>query len=719
MSAFVAVALPRPLFVEFTYRHVTSLAPGVRVRVPFGTLSLVGVVCAEARPEPDREVKAVIEVLDETPVIDEKLMGFLRYVGRYYQHPFGEVVQAALPNALTRGISNTRIMTPFYTLCRPGRERLAGKPGSKQRKVLACLAHGETSLDILRARFGVSPAWMAGLVARGWVAVREAFLPACPPFVAPAFTPSAAQASVLSELRKRRGFSVDVLDAVTGSGKTEIYIRFLEQLTRRNRQALLLAPEIGLAETLYRRLQARLPGLCVIQHSGMSEAAKLRAWQAIRAGDARVMIGTRSALFTSFVDLAGIIVDEAHDRGYKQQDGLRYQASDMAVVRARMHGVPVLLGSATPSLESYAQIAKGRWRRLVIGERVIAAAAPRITLDAIAKDHRIGGLSMRLIKEMRRQLRQNHQVMLFLNRRGYAPVLRCGNCGWESRCDACDTHMTAHTQSRRLICHHCGRDRPLPVNCPACGKRDLQMVGMGTQRLEQTVKFQFPEARVLRVDSDVFTTPRQFNAALAQVAKHEVDIILGTQWLSKGHHFPALQLVAVIDADQAFYSTDFRAEERLAQLLVQVGGRAGRESSGHIWIQTSQPGHPVFQVLRAPYEETAKRLMQLRAQGDLPPYSAQALLYARHREEKRAMQALCLTRDGACSAGIGGDWRWLGPAPALMARKDGEQRAQLIVQAPRRAALQRELPALNRWLIAQGKAFGVRVGIDVDPQWME
>ena len=719
MRAFVSVALPRPLFAEFTYHHLSALAPGVRVRVPFGNLSLVGVVSAKARPEPDKAIKAVTAVLDDAPVIDDKLMAFLRYVSRYYHHPFGEVVQAALPNALARGSRNTRRLTSLYALCRAGRERLAGSLGAKQRKVLDFLVRGEASLDVLRDKFAVSPAWMAALAARGWVEVREAFLPSLPPLVTAAFPPSAAQEAVLCELQRRRGFSVDLLDGVTGSGKTEVYIRWLERLTRDKRQALVLTPEIGLAEALYRRVQERLRVFCVRQHSGMSDGARLCAWQAIRAGDAQVMIGTRSALFTSFADLAGIIVDEAHDRGYKQQEGLRYQARDMAVARARMDDVPVLLGSATPSLESYAQVARGRWRRLVLAERVRAQAPPRITLDDIGKARRIGGLSVRLIKEMRHQLRHNQQVMLFLNRRGYAPVLRCRDCGWDSQCVACDRHMTAHTESRRLICHHCGRDQPLPVSCPACGKGDLQMLGMGTQRLEQTVQFQFPQARVLRIDTDVFPTARRFNAALDRVARHEVDIVLGTQWLSKGHHFPGLQLVAVIDADQAFYSTDFRAEERLAQLLVQVGGRAGRESSGHIWIQTCAPGHPVFQVLRAPYMETAKRLLQLRKLADLPPYSAQVSLHASHREEHRAMQALYLTRDGARAAAIGADWRWLGPAPAAIARKDGRQRAQLIVQAARRASLQRELAALNRWLLAQGKALGVRVGMDVDPQWTD
>ena len=279
--------------------------------------------------------------------------------------------------------------------------------------------------------------------------------------------------------------------------------------------------------------------------------------------------------------------------------------------------------------------------------------------------------------------------------------------------------LTVHTASHRLQCHHCGRQQPLPTRCPACHSDSLHMLGLGTQRLEQSVARQFPQARLLRIDSDSYTTSRQFEAALAQVQAGEVDIILGTQWLSKGHHFPRLHLVAVVDADQALYSLDYRGEERLAQLLVQVGGRAGRESQGQIWVQTRQPQHPVFTVLNSPYEDTARRLYEQRARAQLPPHRAQVALLARHTDAERALQTLAFTRDGAQQAGIGQNWQWLGPAPAVMPRKDGQHRAHLLVQADSRAALQKELPQLTAWLHAQGKAFRVRVAVDVDPLWLE
>lgn len=718
---FIAVAVPRPLFDALTYEHGQPLVVGVRVEVPLGRKTVIGVVvaCSKELPEGDYTVKAITRVLDEKPVIDSPLMGFLRYVARYYQHPLGEVLSSALPNRLNHGAANDLPEQHRYFLTEEGRAALDGKLGKKQQVVLARIAEGETDEETLKTTFQVSPTWLAELCTRGWLRkVSEA----CAPEVGkgePGPALNADQQQALETLTARNGFSVTVLEGVTGSGKTEVYLRWIETRIQGGGQVLLLAPEIGLAEMLFQRLRERLNCRCVQIHSGISEVAKLTAWQQVAEGLAQVLVGTRSALFARFADLRAIIVDESHDRAYKQQDGLRYHATDMAVVRGQLLNVPVVLGSATPALESYYQVEEKRWSLLRLPQRVRAERPAQVTLDDLNVGEMSGGLSHRLINEIRRHLQAKQQVMLFLNRRGYAPVLHCDSCGWESECEACDRTMTAHTHTRELICHHCGRRQPLPVRCPACQQNELVMLGMGTQRLEQTLRMQFPTARVLRVDSDGFSTAQQFQQAIAQVHRREVDILLGTQWLSKGHHFSGLQLVAVVDADQAFYSSDFRAEERLAQLLVQVGGRAGRESRGHIWVQTRQPNHPVFAALNRPYRETAERLMAIRKTGDLPPYSAQALLYARHRDDERAAMALRFAREGAKEAGIGVDWLWLGPAPALIARKDGQHRWQMVIQAANRAQLQRQLPRLNQWLIAQGKALSVRVGMDIDPQWME
>lgn len=711
------VALPKPLFEAFSYQADRFLPIGIRVRVPFGRGEVLGVVVGHAAAPEGVKVKQVTAVLDEASLFSDDLFEFLRYAARYYQHPFGEVLTAALPNALVHGQENIRQLSRFYQITAEGERIKTGRLGEKQRAVLLA-AQDWMAEEVLKEEFQVSPSWLADLCARGWLEVSERFVYAAGRKEdAPVL--SDEQSAVLSTLAQREGFVVDVLEGVTGSGKTEVYLQRIEQLIANDGQVLLLAPEIGIVELLYQRLLARLTVAVGVHHSGMSDAARLASWQAVKAGDVRVLVGTRSAIFSDFANLRGIIVDECHEQAYKQQDGFRYHGRDMAVARAKLLGIPILLGSATPSLETWRQISLGHWGHLKLTKRIQAAAPPQITIDDISRCEQVGGLSVRLIGEIHRQLQANQQVMLFLNRRGYAPVLLCEDCGWKSECPACDAMMTAHMTERRMQCHHCGRVQSLPTRCPACSGASLALVGMGTQRLEQSVRQQFPMARILRIDSDAFTTAKQFQSAVAQIHQGEVDIILGTQWLAKGHHFPNLQLVAVVDADSALYSSDFRAEERLAQQLVQVGGRAGRESSGHIWVQTRLPSHPIFNVFHQPYSATLKWLAKSRKENDLPPYSAQALLFARHKQAEKALQALALTKQGALSVGIGENWQWFGPAPAVMARKDGQHRANLLLQAESKIELQKQLPALMPWLLAQGKALNVRVGIDVDPLWTD
>lgn len=718
-DGFVSVCLNRPIFEAFSYASDVPLSVGVRVRVPFGHRMEVGVVVGYAPPPEGVTVKQIAEVLDDVPVVDERLLHFLRLAARYYQHPLGEVLATALPNVLMNGQANIRQLPRFFAVTDDGKVALEGRLGGKQRAVLDYLCErGLVEEERLKALFAVSSAWLSDLEKRGWLMMRERFGVSVPERRS-APTLGEEQVAAIEALSVRSGFGVDVINGVTGSGKTEVYIARIAALIEKGGQVLLLAPEIGIVELLYARLSARLDGEVAMSHSGMTDAARLAVWQAVKAGDVKVLIGTRSAVFSPFVNLRGILVDECHDQAFKQQDGFRYHGRDLAVLRAKLAGVPVVLGSATPALETWKQIQSGEWREIALTKRIRAVANARVTVDDIEHTEMVDGLSMRLITEIRRQLRDGHQVMLFLNRRGYAPVLRCEYCEWCSECLACDARMTAHISVRKMQCHHCGRVQSMPTRCPSCGSHEMALIGFGTQRIEQTVAKQFPEARLLRIDSDVFTTPKQFQSAVAQIQRGEVDIILGTQWLTKGHHFPNLQLVVVIDADAAFYSSDFRAEERLAQLLVQVGGRAGRESAGHIWVQTKQPSHPVFQVFTKPYRDTLNRLAKARALAGLPPYAAQALLFARHKDEMRVMQTLRFTMQGAKSAGIGEEWGWFGPVSAQMARKDGQHRAHILLQATDKQKLQQGLPQVMQWLLAQGKAFGVRVGIDVDPLWLD
>ena len=603
----------------------------------------------------------------------------LHFAARYYQHPLGEVVQSALPKLLREGRAATRDLPRYWRITAAGRAALAGRLGGKQAAVLSALHENEQLEAALRAAHHCGAGWLRDLEKRGWLEARAHWHGLGAPAAA-APTLNAEQTAALAALPDR-GFTATLLDGVTGSGKTEIYIRWIEHLTADGGQVLLLVPEIGLVRTLAARLAARLGDRIAVHHSALA--------------------------------------DEEHDAAYKQQDGFRYHARDLALKPAQQAGIPILLGSATPSLESYHQVWRGHWQHLRLTARAATTTPPAIHLENMDGASASGGMSHELIRAMRRTLADGGQTLLFLNRRGYAPLLRCDACDWQATCDACDAPLTVHTATHQLQCHHCGRQQALPTRCPACHSDALHMLGLGTQRLEQSVARQFPQARLLRIDSDSYTTSRQFEAALAQVQAGEVDIILGTQWLSKGHHFPRLHLAVVVDADQALYSLDYRGEERLAQLLVQVGGRAGRESQGQIWIQTRQPQHPVFTVLNSPYEDTARRLYEQRARAQLPPHRAQVARLARHTDAERALQTLAFTRDGAQQAGIGQNWQWLGPAPAVMPRKDGQHRAHLLVQADSRAALQKELPQLTAWLQAQGKAFRVRVAVDVDPLWLE
>ncbi|MDO5090430.1 MAG: primosomal protein N' [Cardiobacteriaceae bacterium] len=568
----------------------------------------------------------------------------------------------------------------------------------------------------MQAACEVSAAWLKGLAEKGWLRAREVWqAPVYPPLSVPELT--AQQQTALNALAEIDKGTV-LLEGVTGSGKTEVYIRHIERLIAGGGQVLVLVPEIGLVQMMLARLGGRLNAAVVAHHSGMTDAQRLASWQAVRAGDAQVLVGTRSAVFAEFADLRGIIIDEEHDLAYKQQDGLRYHARDLAAVRAHRRGIPLLLGSATPSLETLHLVQSGRAQHLRLSARVEERPMPQVIIEDVQQGQSVGFMSVNLLRAVRRALKAGEQVLFFLNRRGYAPLLSCEQCGWTADCEACDAKMTAHTATRNLRCHHCGRQAALPVRCPDCGQ-GLQMIGLGTQRLEQAVRQQFPQARVLRIDSDAYSTAKQFQQAVAQVAAGEVDILLGTQWLSKGHHFPRLNLVAVMDADQALYSTDFRSEERLAQMLVQVAGRAGRETPGQVWVQSKQAQHPVFRVLQEGYAATAARIYRERERLQLPPFAAQVLLHARHSDEARALQTLQLARSGAQEDGIGKDWLWFGPAPALLAKKDREFRAHLLLQAPSRGALQAALPALNAWLQAQARETGAQVGLDVDPLWLE
>ncbi|MGH8129316.1 MAG: primosomal protein N', partial [Steroidobacteraceae bacterium] len=504
----------------------------------------------------------------------------------------------------------------------------------------------------------------------------------------------------------------------TGSGKTEVYMRLIERVLEAGRGALVLVPEIALTPQLVARFRARLPAPIVALHSSLAEGARATAWRAAASGRAPVVIGTRSAIFAPMPALGLVVVDEEHDASYKQQEGFRYSARDLAVARAQRAGIPVVLGSATPSLESLANAVAGRYTRLALPERTGRAGKPSVAVVDLRVNPARDGLSPPATAAIERHLGAGGQVLVFLNRRGYAPTMFCSGCGWVAPCKACDARLTVHLRRARLVCHHCGAEEPMPFGCPRCGN-ELSPVGEGTERVETALTQLFPSAPLVRIDRDVIRRRGEMEQALASVADGRARILLGTQMLTKGHDFPEVTLVVVLAADQGLFSADFRASERLAQQIVQVAGRAGRgDRPGEVLIQSAYPQHPLLQCLIAEgYEGFATLALAERRAAGWPPYSHLALLRADGPVRAELFGFLHAAHAIAPAARAASDsaLRLLGPAPAAMARRAGRHRAQLLVESPARAALQN---FLAQWVpeIAKLRApRPLRWSVDVDP----
>jgi primosomal protein N' (replication factor Y) len=523
------------------------------------------------------------------------------------------------------------------------------------------------------------------------------------------------QAAALREISGLKGFSVSLLDGVTGSGKTEVYLRLIHEALVSGQQALVLVPEIGLTPQFVARLEQRLGLSPVILHSSLTDNVRLDAWRASRNGEAKLVVGTRSAVFVPLKNPGLIVVDEEHDSSFKQQEGLRYSARDLAVARAKELDIPVILGSATPSLETLQRCAEGMYRRLALPIRAGSAVPPLLRLVDLNRHPPIEGLSRPVIDAMQKHLDERGQVLVFLNRRGFAPTLICLSCGGISECSRCDARMTVHSRSNRLMCHHCGATRPLDPACRACG-RPLTPLGHGTERLEDALQLHFPNQQVTRVDSDSTRQKGTLDKALEMATSGETGILVGTQILSKGHHFPKLTLVVVIDADQGLFSTDFRGTERLAQSLMQVAGRAGREQrQGEVMIQTAFASHPFWhELLQGGYARVAASALAEREKAAWPPFSRLALLRAaatRRQDTHDFLDAARHKAEGINAEGV----RILGPVTAPMERRAGRYRAQLLFQSRNRQPLHRLLQELCEDFEASVSSRRVRWSLDVDP----
>jgi primosomal protein N' (replication factor Y) len=608
-----------------------------------------------------------------------------------------------------------------WSLTEAGREQLTlpdSRRAPQQRALLAWLAQRSraTAAQVSEA---FKPAHLKALAARGWIVghVSESVGDIASLEILPgelALTGAQAQA-VDTILATLPAFSVHLLFGVTGSGKTEVYLRVIAAAIAQQGQALVLVPEIALTPQLVDRFRRRFSGGVVVVHSGLTDSERRDAWRAAHSGQARIVIGTRSAVFTSMPKLALIVVDEEHDASYKQQEGFRYSARDLSVMRARGAGVPVILGSATPSLESLENAASGRYAKHLLPQRPGAAQPPQMSLLDLRRHASEQGLSTPAMQAIDLHLKAGGQVIVFLNRRGYAPSLFCNSCGWVAPCAHCDARMTLHRRALKLRCHHCGAQAPVPAICADCGQA-LLAVGQGTERVEETLTRLFPDAPLARLDRDTASARGSIQTVLDRVHSGDARILVGTQMLTKGHHFPEVTLVVILDADQGLFASDFRATERLAQTITQVAGRAGRESRpGEVMIQTQFPEHPLLQRLIAEgYESFAASALEERREAGWPPYSRLALLRAEAKDRvglDSFLQAASLAGVALNESAV----KILGPATALIARRADHFRAHLLIETAARSSLQR---FLSRWLPrvdALAGPAGLRWSIDVDP----
>lgn len=732
-APILAVAIDAPLRRLFDYRAPapadrSTLRPGQRVWVPFGRRKAVGVI-VEVRDRTDIPVarlKSALAVIDDEPILDPVLLELLRWSAEYYRHPPGEVIAAALPVALRTG-ADAVATAERWTLSAAAHTGAAEPIGARAGKLRAMAdwlaAHGAAGAAELGA---VSPRWrdhVRELEKRGWVVrVRAEAVPVAATTevldaaraIGPELTPE--QSAAVAAIEAAHGsYAPFLLHGVTGSGKTEVYLRAIATVVARGEQALVLVPEISLTPQLVARFAERFPGPLAVLHSGLTDTDRLQAWRAARAGVAPVVIGTRSAVFAPLARPGLIVVDEEHDASYKQQDGFRYSARDLALARAQRLGVPVVLGSATPSLESLERVRAGRARRLDLPNRTAGARPPTLQLIDLRAHGETQGMATPTVFAMRRHLDAGGQVLVYLNRRGYAPTLFCPGCGWVAPCPRCDARLTVHQRERSLECHHCGTRQHVPTECPSCGQ-PVKPVGQGTERIEETLAALFPAHALERIDRDAVAKRGALEAALKRIHDGEVRILVGTQMLTKGHHFPLVTLVVVLNADQGLFGTDFRAAERLAQTIVQVSGRAGRaERPGEVLIQTEYPQHPLLQQLvSGGYDAFADAALREREQARWPPFARVAVLRAEAPGRAAPFEFLELARQLAVDSGVAGV-EVLGPAVAPMERRAGHYRAQLLLHAASHAPLQRLLARWVPLLEETPSARKVRWALDVDP----
>jgi primosomal protein N' (replication factor Y) len=704
--------------------------------VPLGN-SVVTALLVETNVESEfKNLKEVIEVLDDAPLIDDEMMDLLTWASRYYFYPLGEVLFHALPVALRKGKSIPKLR--LWQSNRLGQvfalEDLKRAP--KQQTMLAFLQKGEIGEQQLDDIFGKT--WrniLKQLDKKELVEYREVDADFTPPKNQESI-PEKNQVTLTDEQQQsvtkiEEYFQAEkpkpiLLHGITGSGKTEVYLRTIQPVLDVGKQVLVLVPEIGLTPQLLFRFKEHFPEYSVATlHSGLADGERLRVWLGAKSGAINIIIGTRSAVFTPMKNLGAILIDEEHDASLKQQEGFLYQGRDMAIKRAHDLNIPVLLGSATPSLESLHNVKLERYHYLRLGSRPGTSKRPEMVVQDIKSLPLEAGISSLLMSEIRTHLQNKNQVMIFLNRRGFAPVLMCPSCGWHAVCDNCEMGMTYHASARKVICHHCSKEAFVKSSCPECHSNKLTTQGQGTERIEQVLNSHFPETPVIRIDRDTTSKKGSLEKKLQQVHKGEPVILIGTQMLTKGHDFPKLTLVGILDVDQALFSTDYRAQERLAQQVLQVSGRAGRgEQKGRVVLQTSQPEHPLLiALLSKGYSKVSQDILNERKLWRYPPFGAQALIRVSADTEKAGVNFLSKLTSSLRSQ-LGSQLEMeqleehvelLGPIPSPLAKRANRYRFQLLVSSDQRGQLHAVIEQALSLLIQSRRTGGVRWGIDIDP----
>lgn len=719
---FLDVAVPVPLRQTFTYHFERDVRPGCRVRVPFGNRKLIGVVVGKCEPpEQTDKIKAIENVIDEMPVFDDTQLQLCRWLSQYYHHSLGEVLTTALPVLLRKGESASAPEQSWVRVtCAGETTDLASlKAAKKQQTCLETLLSEEMLLDDLKQEF--SAAVINGLVEKGLAEIYDAALPLNPRAwldhmaVSDKPRPDPEQAVAITTINQQsHAFTPVLLEGVTGSGKTEVYLQALEGILKAGKQALILVPEIGLTPQTVRRFEQRFGIRVGVLHSQLTDKARLAVWLQAKSGELGIVIGTRSAIFTPLKFPGILIVDEEHDESFKQQDGLRYHARDLAVMRARLENIPLVLGTATPSLESLNNALSKRYHHLQLTRRAGGAASTHQHVLDIRDQLLHFGIAEGMLNVMRQHIQHGNQVLVFVNRRGYAPALLCHHCGHTTTCKRCDQPYTVHRQPKRLQCHHCSATRAMPQQCEQCGSQELVTAGVGTEQLEQGLAQLFPGVAQVRIDSDSVRGKDKLHSTLDAINKRQYQLLVGTQILSKGHHFPHVTLVVVLDCDGALFSADFRAPEKLAQLVTQLAGRAGRASKpGEMWLQTHNPDHPLLQdLVHNGYGHFARHALLERKMSGLPPYSSQIILRAEAQDAERAYDFLQQARQQLAQYA---DVQLLGPVPCLIEKRQGRYRFMLVAQSlarkPLHEALRKSLPFIN----ALPLSAKVRWSVDIDP----